>query len=196
MNKKKFFNTRDLVLASMFIALSVLFKLAFSIPVSEGLILSFKQTPIILAGIVLGPIWGLVVGALADVIGFFAKPMGFSYLPTFTVVSALIGLIPGLMYRYVFKKKLLLAVVVSVVIDMLLVNGLLATYFLALVYSMRSFGGWLSARMPVEVIMSVVQSVICILIVKAAKPVLFKDSLDDKPAKPKIEPMVEAVQKE
>ena len=94
MQKKKFFNTRDLVLASLFIALSIVFARLFSIRISEGLRLSFGQTPIILAGILLGPVWGLIVGALADVVGFAVAPMG-AYIPGLTLTSALVGLIPA-----------------------------------------------------------------------------------------------------
>lgn len=176
MQQKKFFNTRDLVMASIFIALSVVFARLFSIRISEGLRLSFGQTPIILAGILLGPVWGLIVGALADVSGFMIAPMG-AYIPGLTLTSALVGLIPGLIHKYVFKKNMTLAIVVSVIIDMLLVNGLLATFFLSLVYSKRSFGAWFVARMPVELIMTVVQSVICSLLVVALRPVLLKGNI-------------------
>ena len=177
MTKKKFFNTRDLVIASIFIALSVVFARMFGIRVSEGLRLSFGQTPIILAGIILGPIWGLLVGALADLVGFMAAPLG-AYIPGLTLTSALIGFIPGLIYKYVFKKNVTLAIIVSVMIDMLLVNGLLATFFLSLVYSKRTFEVWFAARIYVELIMIVVQSVICSLLVVALKPVIFKNKLN------------------
>ncbi len=171
MQKKKFFNTRDLVMASIFIALSVVFARLFSIKISEGLRLSFGQTPIILAGLILGPVWGMLVGGLADITGFLVAPLG-AYIPGLTLTSALVGLIPGLIRKYVFKKNMPLAVIVSVVIDMLLVNGLLATYFLALVYSKRTFSAWFAARIPVELTMCIVQSVVCSLIAVGAQPVL------------------------
>ena len=173
MQKKKFFNTRDLVVASLFIALSIVFARLFSIRVSEGLRLSFGQTPIILSGILLGPVWGLIVGALADVVGFVVAPMG-AYIPGLTLTSALVGLIPGLIYRYIFKKNMILAIVVSVIIDMLLVNGLLATWFLSMVYSKRSFMVWFSTRIPVELVMCVVQSLVTISLGVALKKTVYK----------------------
>ncbi len=174
MQKKKFFNTRDLVLASLFIALSIVFARLFGIKISDGLRLSFGQTPIILSGILLGPIWGLIVGALADVVGFAVAPLG-AYIPGLTLTSALVGFIPGLIYKYVFKKNMAIAIVVSVIIDMLLVNGLLATWFLSLVYSKRSFMVWLSTRIPVELVMCVVHPLVIIPLAAALKKTVYKD---------------------
>lgn len=162
MNKK--FSTRNLVLAGLLIALSIVFSRLFSIRVSEGLRLSFGQTPIIISGLLLGPIWGLCVGALADVTGYIINPMG-AYLPGLTLCSAMVGLVPGLIKTKVIKNKTNLAIMISAAIVCLIINGLFATYFLSLAYSSRGFVGWLVARMPVEVVMTVVQSVVCIAIV-------------------------------
>jgi len=172
MQKKKFFTIRALVMAAMFVTLSIVFARMFSIRVSEGLRLSFGQTPIILAGILLGPWWGLIVGVLADITGFMVAPMG-AYIPGLTLTSGLIGLIPGLIYKYVIKKNVTWALIVSIAIDMLIVNGLLATFFLALVYSKRTFEAWLIARMPVELVMIVVQVVVCLILAKSLQPVLY-----------------------
>ena len=76
----------------------------------------------IMAGLLLGPVWGMLVGALADGVGFLVAPMG-AYIPGLTLTSALIGLIPGLIRKYVFKKSIVPAVIVAVIIDMLLVNS-------------------------------------------------------------------------
>lgn len=182
MQKKKFFTLRSLVMAAMFVTLSIVFARMFSIRVSEALRLSFGQTPIILAGILLGPWWGLIVGIVADVTGFMVAPMG-AYIPGLTLVSGLIGFIPGLIYKYIIKNNVTWALIVSIVIDMLIVNGLLATFFLAMVYSKRTFEAWLIARMPVELAMIVVQVVVCIALAKALKPILYSRDNDElKPA--------------
>lgn len=173
MNTKFFFNTRDLVLASLFIALSVVFSRMFGIQVSEGLRISFAQTPIILAGVILGPIWGFAVGVIADVTGFMITPMG-AFLPGITLSSGLIGLIPGLISKYVFKKNLTVVILFSVLIDMLIVNGLLTTYWLSLAFGSRTFAGWFSARIVFELGMCVVNFAVCTLIVQSLKTVLFE----------------------
>ncbi|MBN2879302.1 MAG: folate family ECF transporter S component [Clostridia bacterium] len=179
MQKKKFFNTRDLILASLFVALSIVFARMFSIPVSEGLRLSFGDTPIIMAGLLLGPVWGMLVGALADGVGFLIAPMG-AYIPGLTLTSALIGLIPGLIRKYVFKKSIVPAVILAVVIDMLLVNGLLKTWFLALVFSKRTFKAWFLARIPVEGAMVIIQSVVCTLLSTALLKTVYRPASPEK----------------
>jgi|AGTN01.1.fsa_nt_gi Protein of unknown function (DUF1393). len=64
--------------------------------------LTFTYTVSFVAGIFFGPVVGLTVGALGDVIGFLIKPSGV-WIPTITLASALIGFIPGLIF-YIFNK--------------------------------------------------------------------------------------------
>ena len=174
MEKKKFFNTRALVTASLFIALSIVFTRLFSIRITDVQRLGFGQTPIILAGILLGPIWGLLVGALSDVLGYLIAPLGGAYIPGLTLVAALIGFIPGLFRKYIFKKSLVAAVIVSVLVDLLVVNGLLTTYFLSIVYSSKTFTARLIARMPMELLMLPIQVFLCTALGDALASTVFK----------------------
>ena len=175
MQKKKLFNTRDIVLASLFVAISVILKVVLSFEVSTWLRISFVQTPMILSGIVLGPVWGFIVGFLGDFLGYIAKPAGGAYLPQFGLVAGLVGFIPGLFRKYVFKERINLAIIVSVFLSMFLSNGILRSYFISLLSSSNTFWGWVISRLPAQAVMTVVHSVICILIVRYGKSVLFKD---------------------
>lgn len=51
--------------------------------------------PLYLAGILLGPVGGGLVGVVADLVGVLVNPMG-AYFPGYTLSSLLTGLIPGL----------------------------------------------------------------------------------------------------
>jgi len=62
----------------------------------EGIRIGLGDLPIILAGMTFGPLSGGIVGALSDVVGYFINPMG-AYMPHFTLVKALSGIIPGIM---------------------------------------------------------------------------------------------------
>ncbi|MBM7581636.1 ECF transporter S component (folate family) [Caldicoprobacter guelmensis] len=62
--------------------------------------LSFGEVPIMLSGILLGPVYGVACGALSDIIGYAINPVGGPYFPGFTLTAALTGLIPNLMARY------------------------------------------------------------------------------------------------
>lgn len=98
--------TRDLVLAGLFIAISVLLTRVFSADLliagvpSARLAIGF--VPIMLAGILLGPALGMSVGALADVVGFLLFPNGM-YFPLITLTSATVGLLPWVVYRLTTK---------------------------------------------------------------------------------------------
>lgn len=102
-------STHRLVFLSFLIALSIILTriLSIRIPIDgiEGVRIGFGGLPIILAGVIGGPIAGGIVGALSDLLGFFINPIG-PYMPHFTLTSFLTGFIPGLLMKYIFKKKI------------------------------------------------------------------------------------------
>lgn len=112
--------TKRMVYLSLLISLSIVLTRIASITIPfEGVItlrLGFGPLPVILAGILFGPYAGAVVGILGDIIGFNLNPMGV-YLPHFTLIAGLNGLLPPLILRF-FKRPytawpLLCAVVIS-----------------------------------------------------------------------------------
>jgi riboflavin transporter len=101
--------TYKIVVSGLLIAISIvltrLFSFTFPVLNFPASRLSIGFVPIILAGILLGPVWGIAVGALADAIGFVISSAGQSlpYSPLITVVSALVGLLSFFVY-YIFIK--------------------------------------------------------------------------------------------
>jgi ECF transporter S component (folate family) len=71
----------------------------------EGIRLGLGTLPNILAGMILGPIYGFMSGALADVVGYFLSPLGGAYMPHFTLTAALAGAIPSIVYRYLRRSS-------------------------------------------------------------------------------------------
>lgn len=100
------FTSLTIVRAGLFIAMSLVLKVMFEIYIPLGgipaLRINFASIPLMLSGIILGPAAGFMSGAAADIINFIAKPGG-SFFPGFTLVSALSGFIPGLIYKYLKK---------------------------------------------------------------------------------------------
>ena len=102
------FNTKKLVLISLFIALNVIVNFsAFEVTFA-----SFKVTISItvcfFAGLFTGFIGGALTGLLGDVLGFLIMPPGFAFNPLLSLTSMFWGLIPGLvidLYKY-FAKNL------------------------------------------------------------------------------------------
>ncbi|MBM3461612.1 MAG: folate family ECF transporter S component [Armatimonadetes bacterium] len=60
--------------------------------------LNLGGLPIILAGLILGPLAGACTGAISDVLGYFFVAVG-PYHPAFTLTAALTGALPPLILR-------------------------------------------------------------------------------------------------
>ena len=99
--------TRKLVMASFLTSLSIIFTrfLFLMIPLAglPALRLSFGESPIMLSGILFGPLIGGLTGLAADLIGVVINPQG-AYFPGFTISSVLWGVIPGILAMN-FKKE-------------------------------------------------------------------------------------------
>lgn len=99
--------TTFVVFGGLLIAISVVAKLLFEVYIPLGgfptLRLNLTALPIMLSGIILGPVGGFVVGILSDLLCYVIKPNG-PWFIGFTISSGLTGLIPGYLYR-LFRKK-------------------------------------------------------------------------------------------
>lgn len=134
-------STRDIAYLGLLIALNVILTRTLSIRIGGGgtevVRIGFGGFPVILAGIVFGPIAGGIVGAIGDLIGMVISPMG-AYMPHFTLVAALTGIIPALIIS-IFKGeraktsfwKLLLAIGIGQVIT----SVFLTPYFMLRLFS-------------------------------------------------------------
>ena len=129
------FTSLMIVRAGLFIAMSLVLKVMFEvyIPLAgiPALRINFASIPLMLSGIILGPATGFLAGAAADIINFMAKPGG-PFFPGFTLVSALSGFIPGLIYKYIKKDinyNLLNTIFISLLsvgfVSVFMYNGLL-----------------------------------------------------------------------
>lgn len=94
-------SVQKIALTAMFIALSVVLKLFLGIPIAPNgtLLKDLNLSPAIImwSGIALGPVYGGIVGAAADILVFLVRPLG-GYMPFFTITNALMGAIPGLFF--------------------------------------------------------------------------------------------------
>ncbi|OWZ83702.1 folate family ECF transporter S component [Natranaerobius trueperi] len=68
-----------------------------------GIKIGLGGLPVIIAGILLGPLAGGVVGVVSDLVGYLVMPMG-PYMPHFTLTAALTGIIPVLVIRMISKN--------------------------------------------------------------------------------------------
>ena len=111
----------------MLIALNIILTRYFNYMVYIGGIqtvrLSFGEIPLMLSGMILGPVYGAFTGAVADLVGYPFNPQG-AYFPGFTLTAAVSGFIPGLMGKWNKKplswQSLSLAVSITTIVTSLM----------------------------------------------------------------------------
>lgn len=134
--KKKESSTRKITYMAMFVALSVIIN-----TMRFGSI-SFGGFPIIYSGLVLGPVNGFIVGAVADVLGFIVRPSSGGYHVVFTLTSALTGLIPILVVK-LFKVKYpnfkFYQVLLGIFVGQMITSVIMSPYFQAFIFGKNTF---------------------------------------------------------
>ncbi|MBS7335987.1 MAG: folate family ECF transporter S component [Eubacteriales bacterium] len=130
--------TVGLVTCAMLTALGVVLGGLLSIPAmplgSYSLKIGFGALPVIVAGVLYGPYYGAIVGALTDFIQAMIFPKG-AYMPWFTIVGMLFGLIPGLFFMKKQEPKfirILLAVAVGQIVSSVICNTILIAWLYGL----------------------------------------------------------------
>lgn len=109
MSNTRKFSTKILVVCGLFAGMSIILTRLFSymIPLAglPALRIGFGSIPIIISGILFGPIAGGLTGGVSDILGFILNSMGGPYIPGFTVSAILEGLISGYIYCIIRNQK-------------------------------------------------------------------------------------------
>ena len=105
--KKPRLDIHSLASAAVLTALSVVLTRFASVMALGGqsIRIGIGAIPLVLAGLLLGPVAGGMAGISADLIGVMINLMGASFHPGFSLTSLLTGLLPGLVMM-AFKNKL------------------------------------------------------------------------------------------
>ncbi len=91
-HKKSINNTRRTIYLGLFIGITIILTRYLNIHIT---FLTFNGFPIILSGIIFGPLSGAIVGAMSDILGYMLNSFGKPYHPGFTLTAALTGFIPS-----------------------------------------------------------------------------------------------------
>ena len=103
--------TRTISYCAMLTALSVVFARLLGLMPNESIRFSIEAVPIFLAGLLLGPLPGAMVGFTADFVGCLFSAFG--YNPIFCIPPILYGVIAGLFRHYMAGRGRLLWLAVS-----------------------------------------------------------------------------------
>ena len=106
-----FGSVRVLVISALFVAMSIVLGKFLSIKIGDFLRISFENLSLLMGGMMFGPLVGMAIGVVADLVGCFLY--GYSPVPLITVGAAAIGFISGFVFNYTGIKKLLPRVAVS-----------------------------------------------------------------------------------
>jgi len=122
----------------LLIALSIILTRVASLRIAiggvEGIRIGLGGLPIILGGIIFGPLNGGIIGAFSDLLGYFINPMG-AYMPCFTLTSALTGIIPAAILSLKKKDKPnLFELGVSIATEQIITSIILVPYFLHILF--------------------------------------------------------------
>ncbi len=153
---------KRLVFAALMTALCVIIGLFCKTYLSFGAIrITFENIPVLLAGVLLGPVYGTAVGAAADLV---TAPATGSVNPFITLGAASVGLVAGLMSKYVIKKRGFLAslgiVLPSHVVGSMLIKSFGLWYFYGYAWQL------VVMRIPLYFAISLAEAYIIYIIIK------------------------------
>ena len=154
------FSTRTLTSMALLIALEIVLSRFLSISAWNTKI-GFAFVPVVIAAILLGPLYAGIVGALADFLGAILFPIG-TYFPGFTLTAFLMGLCYGL---FLYRSQSFPRILGAVAVHQLILSLLLNTLWISLLYG-SPFGPLLVSRLPQCAILAAVQLVVIPLIAR------------------------------
>ena len=154
--------TRALVMLALLAAISVVLA-RFIIPMPNVTMrFSIEAAPIIIAGLLFGPVPGAIVGFVADLVGCLFS--GYGYNPVFSLPPVLIGLCVGLLRGLLYKKISYPRVLATFLPAVVLGSILWQSYWLSFFYGTKTFGAFLLSRSLQFAITSVINALVVYLL--------------------------------
>ena len=125
-------SVRRLTFAALFAALAIVlsvFPFTFYLP--SGSRITFREIPIFLCSFSLGPMFGGLCAFVADLCGTFITNSGKNWDVLFALNSFLTGILPGVLFKYVFHRQSSMLYISSSIIPVnILVSWFLSTLWL------------------------------------------------------------------
>lgn len=103
-------------------ALSIVITRLLSVQITPELRIGFGPLPLILVGILYGPLLGGLSGLAADIVGIMITLLG-AFHPGFSLSAILTGLIPGVVSKVFYKDRTKSNLNKTIIISVVLVYG-------------------------------------------------------------------------
>jgi len=163
--QRKSFGAKRLAACAMLAAVSVVLA-RFIIPMPNATTrFSVEAAPVILAGLLMGPLPGALVGFVADVVGCLFS--GYGYNPVFSLPPVLIGLCAGLMRFMVCERVSFFRVLATFLPAVALGSVLWQSWWLSFFYGTKSFGAFLAARSIQFAVTSLINAAVVTVLLKS-----------------------------
>lgn len=191
--KQKIFSVQNLALMAVLIAMQIVLARFAGIQINEGLRVSFESIPVILAGLWLGPVCGMLVAAVADVLGTIISGYGV-YFPLLTVGPMLLAAICGLVGTRVLpedgvlEKRHVVWYFAAVIFSECIASLFYGTWALTLYYSVivgkqMPFALLFATRIPTKLVTMAVDAFLSYVIYRAVyRPIVRKMLHRESPA--------------
>ncbi|NLJ74293.1 MAG: folate family ECF transporter S component [Firmicutes bacterium] len=164
------FTTRTATNLGLLTAISIVLTRVFGfiIPIAGvgALRISFGEIPIMLSGILFGPVAGAVTGVAADLIGYAINSHGGAFFPGFTLTAALTGIIPGLLLFRRMKDPQWWQVGLTVLVTDLITGVFLNTLWLTIMFG-QGFFILLPARLLARLVTLPIYTLVVFLVGRA-----------------------------
>lgn len=163
----------SLVLTAIFTALTVVLSRFFSVNI-WNMSIGFSFVSIMLCGMLLGPLWGGICGALADFVGAILFPFG-PYFPGFTVTAFLSGTLFGLVGNASKRgRRFAPLALVLLTAKELVCSLILNSMFITVLYG-GDFFAIAASRLPLSVVTLILEFAFALLVGKSVLPRLRKE---------------------
>ena len=149
---------RALIITAVLAAMSIVLGKFLQIPIGDSFRISFENLPILMASFMFGPIYGGACGIVADLLGCVLR--GYAIIPLITVASFLMGIIPGVLTRFVFKKMNMPYVIISGMISHVICSMAVKTVALHMAYGM-DYAVLIPTRVLIYTLTGLAESYIC-----------------------------------
>jgi len=159
-------SSRKITTMGLLMALSIILTRIASLRIAiggvEGIRIGLGKLPIILGGIIFGPLSGGVIGAFSDIIGYIINPLGV-YMPHFTLTSALSGMIPAFILSLLKRKAepKTLELGIAITLGHIMISLMLIPYFLNSIFGIP----W-AILLPARMIAAPINILIYVYIIK------------------------------
>lgn len=114
--------TKKLIYAALFIALGLVIPQAFHFTgvANAGVVFLPMHIPVIIAGFVLGPMWGMIVGAMTPFLsGILLAMPPMARMPFMMIELAVYALVAGVLYQKLELKRKKFGIYITLIVSML-----------------------------------------------------------------------------